>query len=318
MQIRNLSCVVLVPAALWSCQLMAQSSTDGWHVFEKCPVLVEKEVEVPAWQSGVLTTVDVERNQAVGEGATIASLDTELPRMEMRIAQLQLDVAKRLAEDNSDIQYHEVALEYAETELANFKKIGSSVGGAELRRAELSVAQAKQALIRAQQAKARAEAEASLKHASVEAASIRLKRCQVKAPLQGVVSDVLRSEGQWVEAGQTICKIKNLDHLVVDVMVPLRAVDLSTIVGSPVRVEIPNRGGSPALLSGSITSYDSEVSSQGLVRVHARVANIQQRGTWSLLPGNYVNLYVSTEHIDRGYLSENTSSVPGRYISKPR
>jgi hypothetical protein len=69
--------------------------------------------------------------------------------------------------------------------------------------------------------------------------------------------------------------------------------NVADMIGAEVRVDVEQSDGSPVRLSGEITSYDPEVSSQGLVRVHARVKNVRRGNDWVLLPGREVSMHVA-------------------------
>lgn len=272
--------------------------------------MVEHAVDVPALESGVLASVDVELNQPVLPQATIARLDSTLADLDVQLAKLQHVAAKQLAEDDSNVKFHQVALDEAQEELSNFESISTSVSGSELRRLKMAVGKARLALIRTQQERSRAAVEAQLRSASVDAAQQRLDRRQIKAPLGGIVTNIHKHPGQWVEAGEPVFHIRSLDHLIVDCLIPMQAVNLSTIQGAQVRVDALKDGQPYARLSGTITSYDHEVSSRGFVRFHAKITNLQQDGRWVLLPGMNVRLHIPNEHINpAGGL--RTSQIPG-------
>jgi hypothetical protein len=83
--------------------------------------------------------------------------------------------------------------------------------------------------------------------------------------------------------------------LLVDCLIPIQKVDLKRLVGLEVRVETAQAiaGGPPVRLAGKISSYDPQVSSQGMIRVHAKVHNARQGEHWLLLPGMNVKLEVA-------------------------
>ncbi len=281
----------------------ASAPAAGWLKLEGCPVLVEHSVDIPALESGALRSIDVELNQTVAEGARVARLDNELAKTELRQAQLQYDAATRVAADDSDVQFRQLALQEVEEELANYRSISSSVSDSEIRKLNLSVGMAKLELIGAQQTQTRARLQAQLKAAALDTAKLRLARREVSTPLAGVVSAILLQPGQWVEVGRPILRVRNLEHLIVDRPVPIKQIDLTSIVGAEVRVEVRQQTGRVERLAGVVSSYDHEVSAQGYVRLHTRIKNVQRRGHWLLLPGMNVDLYVATH-------SASTSSAP--------
>lgn len=271
---------------------IAKADEPGWIKFERCPVLVERTVEVPAIEQGIVKSIAVELNQEIAAGEIVAELDTELAHMELEAAQLEYSIAAELAKDESTIEYRRFALEQAEHELANYRAISSSVSESEIRRLKLAVDLAKLELIRSEKSKKAAESQALVRRAAVEVAKLRLKRRQVMTQQSGIVTKLKVSLGQSVEAGQPLMEIRNLEYLLVDRLISIHDFDLTKLVGAAVRVEVPLADGSITRLAGKVTSYDPEVSSQGLVRMHARVQNIQRDSHWVLLPGREVTMYL--------------------------
>lgn len=284
---------------------------NGWITFEKCSAMVEYRVEIPAQERGFLKRLNVELNQSVEGDQVLAELDTELAELELRMAQLEHSRAEELARDDADVKLQQLALRQVEAELANYRAISNSVSESEIRRLELGVEQAKVGVIRATHVRNRALSEVKLKAASVEVAEMRLARRRIVAPRSGVVTAIKIFPGQSLEAGQTILEIEDLEHLVVDRLVPIAQVNVSDLVGSEVRVDILQADGQTVRLAGKVTSYDPRVSPSGLVRMHARVNNVQRQGNWVLLPGSEV-----TMHVAQPEASGQSASQVGRRTSQ--
>lgn len=284
-----------------------------WVAFERCPVMVEHHVEIPAQERGFLKTLTVELNQSVATGELLAELDTDLAELELQVAQLEHARAEELARDESDIRFQQIALQQVEEELASHRSISNSVSESEIRRLTLGVEQAKLALVRATHVHSRALSEVKLKAAAVEVAQLRLARRRIVAPRSGVVTAIKIHPGQSLEAGQTILEIDDLEQLVIDRLIPIAQINVADLVGREVRVDLEKAEGAMLRLVGHVTSYDPHVSSAGLVRVHARVKNIQQDGHWVLLPGREVTMYVAQGDNSRSAQAK-ASVLPDRKI----
>lgn len=268
-------------------------SNEGWLTLRDCPVLLENAVEVPALESGVLEAVDVKLNQAIAAGGRLAKLDSSLAELELKISQMQSKLAQETADDTYDIQFKRLALKEIEEEKSSYESISSSVSKSEMARLDLNVERAKVAVTQALKAQEFAKAEAQLKAAALGAAQQRLQRRQILAPLAGVVTKLHKHPGQWVEAGQPIATISDLENLVVDSLVKVADFDRQQIVDAEVRLELAQENGHSVRLAGRVSSYDPEVSANGLVRVHTKVRNVQQQGQWLLLPGMPVTLHIA-------------------------
>ena len=290
--LRNLSAWLAI-AWLGACAHSLYGQGTGWVTFEKCPVMVEHHFEIPAQERGFLKTLTVELNQSVAANELLAELDTDLAELELQMAQLERALAEELARDESDVKFQQLALQQVEAELASHRSISNSVSESEIRRLTLGVEQAKLSLVRATHVHRRALSEVKLKAAAVEVAQLRLTRRRIVAPCSGVVTAIRIHPGQSLEAGQTILEIEDLEQLVIDRLIPTAHVNVANLVGCEVRVDLEQAEGAMLRLAGQITSYDPHVSSSGLVRVHARVKNIQQDGHWALLPGREVTMHVA-------------------------
>lgn len=286
---------VLARDCVCQSQTRVEAAATKWLTFPDCPVLLENSIEVPAQETGMLENIDVELNATVTSGQTLARLDDELATMELKIAKLQHAAAEELARDDSQVRFRKLTLKATEEELASHNSISKSVAGSELRRLNLSVGSASVEVQTAERAMKRAAVQAELAAATVQAAAIRLNQRRISAPLDGIVTAIHLRPGQWVEAGKPVLVVSNMQQLLVDCLIPVEKVDLKRIVGLEVRVEserVP-ASGKPVRLAGKITSYDPQVSSQGLVRVHSRIQNAREGDHWLLLPGMNVRLEVA-------------------------
>lgn len=272
------------------------SLSEQWIAFDKCAVLVEREVEVPALENGVIESLQVSPNQQLRKGDRIGHLDFDSAQMSLNAAKLELSWAQQVASDDTDVQHNEIALQEIKEELENMQSINRSVSASELRRLKLSVGKQEVALSRAKQKRNRDQVTAQLRKSEVEAASQNLQRHAIVAPFNGVVTKVEKHVGAYVRAGEAIISIRDLEHLLVDRLIDPDSVNLKTLVGSPVRVEVESTSGQSIWLGGKITSYDHHFNSRGQIRIHARIANTAEEGVWALLPGRYVTMHLESKH----------------------
>ncbi len=264
---------------------------NGWMTLEKCSVKVERIFDVPAQERGFITNLAVELNQPVQAGDLLAELDNETATHELNMAEIQLVIANEMAQDDAEVRYQETKLRKAQEDLESSRSIRNSVSESELRSLSLAVEQATLDLIRAKRGNGRAVNEAKLKEEMMKLARLRLQRRSIYAKCSGVVTAVKTQNGQAVEAGMTILEIQDLENLIIDRLVPIAEVNIAELVGAEVRVDV-ERNQETIRLSGQITPYDPRVNSGGLVRVHARVKNVQRGNDWVLLPGSEVTMHV--------------------------
>ena len=270
-------------------QPVSKSTGSNWLTIDLCPVLLDESAEVPAADSGVIEFLNVLPNKPVTKDQVLGRLESNLAIMETKIAKMQHNAALELANDNSNVQYHQAVLEEAREELSNYRTLGKNISRSELTRMELGVKSRDLAYQRSLQEQKQTALDAQLKQTAHEAAQARLRNRMLSSPIDGVVMSVLRQKGEWVQAGQPVVKIGNLKQLKVDCLVHIRDVDLRRTTGTEVRVT-PTLVGDSFQLIGQVVSYDPEISSQGNVRLHIRVRNEEVDGHWRLLPGMSVRV----------------------------
>ncbi len=276
-------------------QPVSKTREAAWLAIEHCPVLLDESAEVPSSDSGVIETLNVQPNTSVTGGQEIGRLESSLAIMETKIAKLQYTAALELANDNSNVHYHQAVLEEAREELTNYRTLGKNISRSELTRMELGVKSRDLALQRSKQEQKQTTLDAQLKQAAHEAAQVRLRNRMLVAPFDGVVMNVLRQKGEWVQAGQSVVRIGNFKQLKVDCLVHISQVDREHITGSEVRITPDQPSTDRKVLMGKVTSYDPEISAQGYLRLHIRVPNEQTNGHWLLLPGQSARVELPTQ-----------------------
>jgi multidrug efflux pump subunit AcrA (membrane-fusion protein) len=269
---------------------------DSWLILSDCVLLVQRTSDIPAEDAGRLVSLDVELNQAVAENAVLARLDSTFAKNELRAAELQLKSAVDLANDESEIKLSNFAMSEAKQELAKNRAISNSVSDSELSKLQLKMQSAEAAVHSAQRRRDRALIDKELREVALDAAKNKLAQTNLVAPNAGVVQKIYKQRGDWVQKGEPVIKVSDMQRLNVDTLVELQRIDLSRIVGSEVRVESKAGNGPVVRLPGKIKSYDHEVSKRGLIRLHAEIENSQVQGHWSLLPGMPVTLHVALKN----------------------
>ncbi len=271
-------------------QPVSKTTNSNWMTIDLCPVLLDESAEVPAADSGVLEFLNIIPNTPVTKDQVLGRLESSLAIMETKIAKMQHSAALELANDNSNVQYHQAVLEEAREELSNYRSLGKNISRSELTRMELGVKSRDLAYQRSLQEQKQTALDAQLKQTAHEASQARLRNRMISSPIDGVVMNVLRQKGEWVQAGQPVVRIGNLKQLKVDCLVHIRDVDLRRTTGTEVRVTPATLVTESCQLVGQIVSYDPEISSQGNVRLHIRVRNEEVDGHWRLLPGMSVRV----------------------------
>src|SRR5205814_4283550 len=89
-------------------------------------------------------------------------------------------------------------------------------------------------------------------------ASEQLERRTIAAPFRGMVVEVLRRRGEWVQPGDSVVRIVRLDRLKAEGFLPVRHAGLE-LVGSKVKLRVIAAGDQPLEATGHIIFINPEI-----------------------------------------------------------
>lgn len=178
--------------------------------------LVE-QVDVPAKEPGVLATLNVREGQLVKEGEILAEIENDQARLARAKAKLEFEIAQRRASNDVSVRYAKKALQVAQAELKRAKEsveqFDKSVSKTELDRLELTVQRGALEIEQAEQEMEIEKYTQYLKRNEVDLADVNLERLRIAAPIDGVVDQISRRQGEWVEPGRKVLRILRVDKL---------------------------------------------------------------------------------------------------------
>ncbi len=268
------------------------------HV-ERCLVSLIDEVDVPAQETGVLVTVPVKRGDYVNQGDDIAQIDDSIPQKQKEIAMMKWQKAEEQASNQVDIKYAAKAAEVSAAEYEQLQAANQGVRGAI---AEITIKKAKlqweRALLQAEQADMNfkiAGMTAGEARAEMEAADMIIEKCKTKAPIEGIVVQIYRQEGEWVRPGDPLMRVVGLKRLKVEGSLDADLFTPSLVRGKPVTV-VSHLPSGPVTFEGVITFSSPEIDATGQFDFSADVENRLHDGYWLLLPGEIASV---TVHLDQ-------------------
>lgn len=255
-------------------------ATGGELRVESALVTLIEHVDVPAKEAGVLMEIAVREGEAVTTEATLAQIDDHQANLAVRKAEAELDIARRQADNELKYLFATKSAEVARAELKRSKesveKYSKSVSQTELDRLKLLVEQSE---LEAQQAKhdqAVARLTATQKEVELESARHNVERRRIAAPIDGIVVEVKRQLGEWVEPGMAVARVVRMDRLRVEGFIPAREA-ASDLTGRPVKLVADLPGHPSAEFAGKIVFVSPEINPvNGQVRVWAEVENRDQ------------------------------------------
>jgi multidrug efflux pump subunit AcrA (membrane-fusion protein) len=286
--------------------LAATVALGGWWgaaaatdlVLERCLVSVVAEAKVPAREAAVLVELPVREGMVVAKGDVIGRLADDQPRMERKRAAAEHEQALAKAASDVDERYAVAAEGAAEKAYQKAEKSHASVQGAvvevERDRLRLEWEKTKLQIEQSQLERRLSGLTAAAKQVEVEAADNAIERRLIRSPIDGVVVDVAKHEGEWMQPGDTLAHVVRTDKLRVEGYVKIREALPAAVENRPVTVVVELDGGRREQFQGRI-AFVKPVVESGDYRVFAEVENRRDGGEWLLPAGQTA---VMTIHLD--------------------
>ncbi|HZN36420.1 MAG TPA: efflux RND transporter periplasmic adaptor subunit [Pirellulaceae bacterium] len=267
---------------------MCFSQACGAQEIKIAGVLVKliDQLDVPAREQGTIAQLAVQEGSRVKADDLLMRIDDtearyaeDRARVEMAVAAQQAasDVAERLAERT--LATAEGELRRADEARAKLRNI---VTEAEYEKLRLAVDQAKLAVEKAQQDRSVAALQRDLKKVELEFAARQTARHQATAPFAGVIVQVHKRQGDWVEPGDKMLRLIRLDRLRVEGFLDA-AQAKSSLEGRPVALTLDAPASPGTAFTGKLIFVSPEIDPiNRQVRVLAEIEN----PTFALQPGS--------------------------------
>ena len=146
---------------------------------------------------------------------------------------------------------------------------------------------------------------AQAKAAEVDAAQTGIERREIRAPLTGLVTEVLREKGEWVQPGDPVFRVARMDRLWVEGFVRASEYSPAEVSNRQVTVEVALERGRTERFPGKVVFVNPQVEGDDLYRVRAEVLNKEVEGQWLLRPGHLAEM---TIHLDEQPAAARESS----------
>ncbi len=259
------------------------ASADGLET-EGVLTLLE-EIRVPASEAGVLAEVAVRPGIHVDEQMLLAKQDDTEAQVTRDQAITDLSNARRLARNDLKVRLAQKAHEVAAAELKrateSAERFAKSVSQSEIDRLQLATEQADLQIYSTRFDLKTAQLAVDTHEAALRLAEHRLKKRAIHAPTSGVVVEVLKHAGEWVEPGETVVRIVRMDRLRVEGFLAAQQAT-AKLVGRPAVVNVKLGSDKTLDVKGEVTFVSPEIHPvNGMVRVWVDFEN----GESNLRPG---------------------------------
>jgi multidrug efflux pump subunit AcrA (membrane-fusion protein) len=256
---------------------------------EPCLVSLIDDVDVPAAEAGVLQEVKVHEGEEVKPKQLLAQVDATKAKLQEQVVQRQHEQAKLQAENDVAVRFSQAQADVSQAEheeaLAANRISDGAVAAAEVRRLQLTAKRSKLGIEQAQYEKDVAGWAEKVRAAELNTAQHDVERRRITAPIDGLVVEVFKRPGEWVQAGEHVLRVVRMNRLRVEGFVDSAKLGDEELVDRPVKVLVHRQRGTTEEFTGKITFVNPLIEASGNYRVWAEVENRQQDGRWLLRPG---------------------------------
>jgi macrolide-specific efflux system membrane fusion protein len=237
----------------WADDPYAASQTDPFPSGSSFPgiqvdsvqVTLIKQVVVPAEEAGVLDSAMVKEGDLVKEGDILARISDAEAQLDRRKAQIEMDIAELRSKNDVNIRYAKKSSEVMAAELKRSQEaialVKTAVSKTELDRQRLAVQKTD---LEIEQAEMDQEQDLNyqLKANEYALATRAVERREIRSPISGKIVEVSKQRGEWVEPGNQVFRIVEIDRLRVKGYVNINQL-LGISEGRPVTlfIDVPGR-----------------------------------------------------------------------------
>lgn len=296
--ITQLLVVLIITAPFASMWLRAADDTyqSNRATLSHCQVLLINDVDVAAEESGRLLSVNAKEGDYVQQDSLVAQINDKQALLAKTAAELERDAAQARADDDIEVRYSIKSFELAEAEVNSDVEINrrspGTVPATEIRRKQLDRTRAELQIDRSRLDLKVAQMTADIQNASVQAAQDSIERCRIIAPFSGQILQVYRQNSEWVNIGEPVVRIVQLDRLYVDGFISGQNYNVVDVANRPVTVEIELARGRKEQFKGQVVFVNPLVQAGNRYRVRAEVENRQERDQWLLNPGSTASMVI--------------------------
>jgi macrolide-specific efflux system membrane fusion protein len=256
---------------------------------DRCYLAAIMDVPVAADEIGKLVEVMVGDGDEVEAGQTIAQIDAEDAKMARDVANFKYSAARKQSQNNVSVLAAQAAEGVAKASYDKILEANRKEPGAytqtEVLRAELEWKRTGLQIDLAKHEMDVARAEAFASYSQLKQADAMIERRKLKAPFGGTVVEVIRETGEWVNAGDPVVHLVQMDRLRVYGSVDADQWHWNDLKNRPVEVTVQLPGGATHVVSGTIGFASPVVESDGYFRVWAEIENSMVGDNWLMGPG---------------------------------
>jgi macrolide-specific efflux system membrane fusion protein len=270
------------------------------------------QIDVPARAQGVLSSLKVVEGDAVRQGDALGQIDDAEAKLLQQRAAMELEVQKEKVENDVDIRTAKKAVAFHRAQRDRMeraaKDLPGSVSASQIEELRFNAIQAEFKVEEAEHAHQVDEKTMSLKNIELELGKHNVDIRKIAAPTNGVVVEVLRHPGEWVEPGEKVLRILRIDRLRAEGLIHASKVP-PNLLGAPatVTLELPGKG--EMSFSGKVVFVSPEIMAvNGMTRFWAEIDN----SSGLLRPGLRPRMTVKTATVDESAAKKTSTRGASR------
>jgi len=213
-------------------------------------------IKVPGLQAGLLTEVALQEGGRVTKGQFLAQIDPTETQLSLEQSKLDHELAVMNANNNTDRDYFQKLLVVATAEvnrsIAANNRVNNSVPVAKLEKQKLEQERAALQLQQANRQLDIAKFRTRLTQSEIKTAEVKLAKTKIVAPVNGLIVNVVKQPGEWLQQSETVCEIVSVDRLRVEGFATVeQAAQIKT--GMPATVEFQQPWLKSKSVAGTVT-----------------------------------------------------------------
>lgn len=262
---------------------------------QNCIVQYIEKVPIPARADGSLIKLTFKEGDTVTKDDVLAIIDDTAAKLAIELKKAELKEAMLNAANDVNIRNARNSAKLAKAEAESFKDLRKegAIPFWEMKKKEFEADRADLAIELAEMNTKIAEVQMIAKRSELELAEFEMTRRKVLAPLTGQIEERIAQTGQWVQPGEPIATLIQMDKLRVEGDVDALRYPGQVRKGAPVEVMVYAAENQPPIkFNGKLGYVSLEINSNDEYRVWVEVTNQKIGEDWLLKPGMKADIMI--------------------------
>lgn len=184
-----------------------------------------QDLQVAPQSSGLIIWMDINEGDLISQDQTLAQLDKRNRLLEVELADLQLTLAKERADNDVEIEFAKESIDIANKGLERARMAtqgrSSAMSEAEIDQLRFDKVRAQLSHQQALRTKIVSQMEAKIAESQKEVSTVNLSLHEIQSPIDGVVIEIFKRRGEYLQVGQPIMRIVKNDVMRISAAVAL-------------------------------------------------------------------------------------------------